>query len=328
MAVLHCKLTVKRPFSLKATALSHGWHECAPMNWCEGGACLQMIERIGTDVYRVSIVERARNAKSVALAVGIEGPNTNRAIRDEMRSRITESLKLNHDLSEFHAIVATHDSLHRLVKIGAGRLMHSVSMTENIIKALCATNVNWDQAVKMINRIGQLGPHLPHFRHLNAWPTPREILKGGEIYLRDVCRLGYRVDAILAFCDDVATGKINPESLRPLSRRADVSSDELLSTLRAVRGIGPSSAHFLLTCLGRYDRLSIDSATVDHVRRVHTNGRTPTAKQIERIYAPYGRWKNLVYWFENWLTWETAEQMLAARRIGNVASVNQSADAG
>jgi len=320
LAVLRCKLTVKRPFSLKATALSHGWHECAPMSWCEGGACLQMIERVGADVYRVSVVERARDRRSVSLSVGIEGPGGAHGVRGEMVSRVTEALKLDHDLSAFHALVSTHDSLHRLRKIGAGRLMFSVSMAENIIKALCATNVNWDQAVKMINRIAQLGPHLPHFRHLNAWPTPREILKAGETYLRDVCRLGYRVESILSFCDDVEAGKTDPEALRGLSRRNDVGSDELLSQLRAVRGIGPSSAHFLLTCLGRYDRLSIDSATVDHVRRVHTNGRKPTPKQVERIYERYGPWKNLVYWFENWLTWDTAEQILCAHGVGSAKS--------
>ena len=28
--------------------------------------------------------------------------------------------------------------------------------------------------------------------------------------------------------------------------------------------------------------------------------------RVEEIYAPYGRWKNLVWWFEHWLEWLTA----------------------
>ena len=47
-----------------------------------------------------------------------------------------------------------------------------------------------------------------------------------------------------------------------------------------------------------------------HVARTHTNGRKPTYKQIERIYAPFGRWRNLVCWFENWITWATAKQIM------------------
>jgi len=39
-------------------------------------------------------------------------------------------------------------------------------------------------------------------------------------------------------------------------------------------------------------------------------GRRPTNRQIEDIYAPYGRWKHLVWWFEHWLTWDTAKALL------------------
>jgi len=91
---------------------------------------------------------------------------------------------------------------------------------------------------------------------------------------------------------------------------ADLDSDTLLARLRSIRGVGPSTAHALLTFLGHFDRLSIDSATIAHVARTHTRGKKPTPKQVERIYAPYGRWKNKVYWFEHWLTWGTAKRMV------------------
>lgn len=184
-------------------------------------------------------------------------------------------------------------------------------MTENIIKAVCGTNVNWTQAVKMINRIGQLGPNVPHFRSQNAWPTPREVLRAGETYLKDVCRLGYRTGAILNFCRDVADGKFDPESLDALAADPNVPSEELVRILRTVPGIGPSSANYLVGFLGRHDCLSIDSATFAHVAAIHTNGRKPTIKKIERIYAPYGKWRGLVCWLESWLLWGTARQMLA-----------------
>ena len=162
----------------------------------------------------------------------------------------------------------------------------------------------------MINRIAQLGPYVPHFRSLTAWPSPREILRAGEKYLDEVCRLGYRTQSILAFCRDVCEGRFDPEALDTMASDPNVGSDDLLAQLRSIRGIGPSSAHYLLGFLGRHDRLSIDSATIAHVAQTHTNGRKPTPKRIERIYAPYGRWKNLVYWCENWLTWATAAGIL------------------
>jgi 3-methyladenine DNA glycosylase/8-oxoguanine DNA glycosylase len=303
-------LEIGTPFSLKATVLANGWHECSPMSWCEGGRCLQLIEREKDRVYRVSIVEAKRARGKVTLRVTIEGDDLNAGLVSRLRRRVRFVLSLDRDLTEFYAICADHRTLHVIPKIGAGLGLRSASMTENIIKALCATNVNWTQAVKMINRLGQLGPPMRHFANLCAWPTPREILRAGTTYLSQVCRLGYRVDSILSFCDDVCSGKVDPEAYIELAASADVSSDEVLSELRSIRGIGPSSAHYLLSFLDRHDRLAIDSSTVAHVGRTHMKGRKPTHRQIERIYDAYGRWKNLVWWYEHWLTWDTARSIL------------------
>ncbi|MFH1110290.1 MAG: hypothetical protein V1790_14010 [Planctomycetota bacterium] len=304
------QLEVPTSFSLKATVLSHGWHECAPMSWSEGGRCFQTIERDGERVLRVSVVENGRQRRLPSLHVTVDGGDLDDGVASRTCDRLRITLGLDHDLSEFYELCADHSELAVIPRIGGGRLIRSASMTENIIKALCATNVNWTQAVKMINRIAQLGPYVPHFRSLTAWPTPREILRAGEKYLDEVCRLGYRTSSALAFCRDVCEGRFDPEALDTMASDANVSSDDLLAQLRSIRGIGPSSAHYLLGFLGRHDRLSIDSATIAHVAHTHTHGRKPTPKRIERIYAPYGRWKNLVYWCENWLTWATAAGIL------------------
>jgi len=308
-------LEAKLPFSLKATALSHGWHECSPMSWSEGGRCFQVIERNGGTPYRVSVTEGTRRQRTVGLRATIEGDPLDAGLVDRICSNLRLTLGLDDDLAEFYAICREHPTLHVIPKIGAGRGLRSVSMTENIIKVLLATNVNWTQAVKMINRLGQLGPIVPHFRNLTAWPTPREILRAGEIYLKEVCRVGYRAEPILTFCRDVCDGRVDPEGLTELARRDDVSSDDLLAQLRAIRGIGPASAHYLLSFLGRHDRLAIDSSTIAHVARVHNKGRRPTLERIERIYARYGKWKNKVWWYEHWLTWDTARQILREARL-------------
>lgn len=310
---------VARPFSLKATVLSHGWHECAPMSWSEGGRCFQVIERDRGHVYRVSVVETGRARRKVELRLTIEGTEMGSDTVNRITARMRFVLALDRDLSEFYAICRDHPTLHVIPKIGAGRSLRSPSMTENIIKALCATNVNWTQAVKMINRIGQLGPPLRHFVNLNGWPTPREILRGGEDYLRDVCRLGYRVESILGFCTDVCSGRRDPESLIELAASDAVTSEEILAQLRAIRGIGPSSAHYLLSFLGRHDRISIDSITIAHVAQTHMNGAKPTRRQIEQVYEPYGRWKNLVWWSEHWLSWDTARGLLAEAGVSDGA---------
>jgi len=291
--------------SLKATVLSHGWHECSPMSWCEGGSCLQLIERAGDEVLRASVTGRRGAAK---LKVQIEGPELDRAEVRRLRARLCHVLALKQELSDFHELCRAHPTLHVLPRLGAGRLIRSASLAENVIKVICATNVTWSQAVKSINRLAQLGPALPHFVHLNAWPTPAEIIKAGPDYLTGVCRLGYRADFILAFCRALVEGRVcEAEVLAAVREESTVTA---LRLLRAIRGVDPASAHALLSLMGTHDHLAIDSATVAHVARTHTRGRKPGTKEIERIYAPYGRWRNLVYWFEHWLTWDTARTML------------------
>lgn len=309
MARIAATLEAPRGFHLKATVLSHGWHECAPMSWSEGGRCFQLIDRLIDRVVRVSVVPCDGTTGNSRVAVLIDGSELAEGDEVVILDRLSDVLGLNRDLSEFYALCAKHVALKAVPRIGAGRLLRSASMTENILKFLCSTNVNWTQAVKMINRIAQLGPYHPHFRSLNAWPTPREILKAGKPYLIDVCRLGYRAESILQFCRDVLDGAFDPESLVALADSPDVSSDELVAQLRTIKGIGPASAHALLSMLGRYDQLSIDSATIAHAARVHFNGRKPSPREVERVYEPYGKWKNLVYWCESWLHWETAKEI-------------------
>ena len=280
------------------------------MSWSEGGRCFQLVERDGNTAFRVAVLEAGRPRGRVSIRATIDAPDGGRGLVSRMRDNLRLILGLDHDLKEFFSLCRDHPRLHVLPRIGAGRGLRSASMAENIIKALCGTNVNWTQAVKMINRIGQLGPIVPHFRSLNAWPTPREILRAGERYLLEVCRVGYRAESILAFCRDVCEGRFDPDELDEMAASDDVTSDDILARLRSIRGIGPASAHYLLSFLGRHDRLAIDSSTIAHVARVHLNGKRPTLKQIEKIYAPYGKWKNKVWWYEHWLTWGTAKQIL------------------
>jgi 3-methyladenine DNA glycosylase/8-oxoguanine DNA glycosylase len=301
-------ITMPKPFSLKATALGHGWHECAPMSWCEAGGCLQTVERIGDMPVRVSLTEADRRGKDVRVRVLVEADTADAKTVSLVRERVARMLSRGVDLTGFYTLIEDHPQLAVLPRIGAGRILRSPCMVENIIKTICGTNVNWTQAVKMINRIGQLGPHLPEFRSLNAWPSPKEILAAGEGYLKDVARVGYRAESILSLCRQVVDGELRPDEFDDLARAA--STDELRARLLSIRGVGPASANFLLSLLGRFDRISIDSWTVAYVGNTYLNGKKATAKQVERIYAKYGQWQHLVWWFEQWLTWGTARSML------------------
>ncbi|MCH7994421.1 MAG: hypothetical protein IIB57_08250, partial [Planctomycetes bacterium] len=104
-------LTIISPFSLKATALSHGWHECAPMSWSEGGSCFQVIERHENEACRVSVTEAGRPRGKVKLRVMVESSRADKACVAEMVRRVRVMLGLDADLREFHARCERHPTL-------------------------------------------------------------------------------------------------------------------------------------------------------------------------------------------------------------------------
>ncbi|NOT02706.1 MAG: hypothetical protein HOP29_19040 [Phycisphaerales bacterium] len=308
MIVRTTQLTIPEPFSLRATALSHGWHECAPMHWCDAAGCLQVIERDGDMPVRLSMVDAPSRGGQARVRLTVEADEISDNTLSLMRSRAGVMLRADLDLTGFHALAAETPVLKPILSIGAGRLIRSASMAENIIKTICGTNVNWAQAVKMINRIAQLGPYIRNHRNLNAWPTCGEILKAGDDYLLGVARVGYRTKSIRAFCRSVVDGAFDPDALDAVARTE--STDVLCKRLTAISGVGPASAAFLLGLLGRFDKVGVDSWTIAYTAERYFNGRKPTVRQVEKLFARYGEWRHLAWWFEQWQQWETAKSML------------------
>ena len=84
-------LEVAAPFSLKAVVLSHGWHECAPTSWSEGGQCFQLIEREGRSVPRVSVVQANSRKRSVLLRIPVSGEGGSATTTAEIRPAATRT---------------------------------------------------------------------------------------------------------------------------------------------------------------------------------------------------------------------------------------------
>jgi hypothetical protein len=64
--------------------------------------------------------------------------------------------------------------------------------------------------------------------------------------------------------------------------------------------VGPYAAATMLMLLGRYDHLAIDSVYRAFVAKRYFAGRRPSDREAEAIYAGWGSWKYLGYWFDLW----------------------------
>ncbi|MBC5824172.1 MAG: hypothetical protein GIX02_04950 [Candidatus Eremiobacteraeota bacterium] len=305
-------MPVRTPFTVLATATSHGWYQTMPFRLDPELESLERAEALRDG--RVMLLgirdERSsrRGYRDVIVTVRGEGAS-HRGVAREMMRRCIAMLHLDEDLSGFYSICRSRPELRVALKAGAGRCMRGSSLWEDAVKAILGTNVLWRQAVVMINRLAELGDVCPARPALRAWPSPGQVTRAGERYLRDYVRAGYRAPYIVELAHRQKAGDIDLESLD--ARAAGMDSAELFKALVAIKGVGKSSAHFLMNLLRHYDHIAVDSATYAYAKRALFKGKRPTERQIRRRFAQFGNWQSLVYWFARWSPglawWEDAQ---------------------
>jgi len=115
--------------------------------------------------------------------------------------------------------------------------------------------------------------------------------EAGEDFYRDVARAGYRGTYLRTLAGDVASGALDLEQLND----PELPVEEVEARLLALPGVGPyAAAHVMLTSLGRYSRLVLDSWTRPTYARLA--GRKASDKTIERKFRRYGEFAGLAFW--------------------------------
>ncbi|MBV8162870.1 MAG: DNA-3-methyladenine glycosylase 2 family protein [Candidatus Eremiobacteraeota bacterium] len=301
MQTATARLEVRKPFSLFSTVVSHGWYETLPFRWLESERTLLRAEALGDGRVMLVRVEETKSPQRnhTGLAITVKGENArDPGVAAEMSRRVAVMLHADEDLREFYELCKSVPDLQEARRLGAGRCMRAPTLWEDVLKTVLGTNVTWRQAVTMINRLAQLGDPCPAFPELRSWPSPGQIVRAKEKFLRDTVRAGYRSPYIMELALAQKSGEIDLDAIDGAA--AKLNEQELYKKLVALKGVGKSSAHFLMNLLGHYDHLPVDSATYAYATRELFNGRRPTEKQIRRRYARYGKWQSLAYWYERW----------------------------
>jgi N-glycosylase/DNA lyase len=212
---------------------------------------------------------------------------------------VAHVLRLDEDLSPFYARASEDPALAWAAAEGAGRLVRSPTVFEEVVKTICTTNCAWSATERMV---GALVAHLgepaagaaadgPYGR---AFPTPAAMAEAGEGFYRDVARAGYRGAYLRSLAADVASGELDLETLGRASRD-ELPDDEVAARLLALPGVGPYAAAHVMLLLGRYSRLVLDSWTRPKYAQLN-GGRRTKDSTIERRFRRYGPWAGLAFW--------------------------------
>ncbi|HZV79231.1 MAG TPA: hypothetical protein VFF60_06390 [Candidatus Binatus sp.] len=300
-ATAHVRVPVRKPFSVYATAISHGWYQTLPFRLDPKTLVLQRAEQLmDGSVLLLEMWDEASKQRGYRDAIiKISGGRAgDMGVADEMARRARLMLHLDEDLRGFYAIARTRADLKHVIEHGAGRIMRASTLWEDVIKTVLGTNVLWSQAVVMINRVADLGEPYPHDPTIKAWPSAGRVARAGERHFRDVVRAGYRAPYLIELAAAQKSGSIDFDALEAQARSDDAAT--LFKKLLALKGVGKSSAHFLMNLLGHYDHIAVDSATYAYAKRALFRGKRPTEKQIRKRFAEFGKWQSLVYWFGRW----------------------------
>ncbi len=292
-------LSVRRPFSLRATAQLHGWYKLAPYRWVDTEQALERIDRLPSGrTYQVRMrpgpVLSSATA-SVRIAIHPRPPAVDSLI---IHDRVRRLLRLDDDLREFHRLCRATPSLRPIPRCGVGRLLRSPDIWEDIVKAICCTNVRWIRSISMVESLCELGTRHSDHTGARAFPSPEQVAEAGrEVLVRQV-GLGYRAPFVLEIARRVADGDLDLDRFEHWTR----NGDRPVHTLTELPGVGPVSAAYVSMLLGDYSELPLDSATTRLAARRYFRGRAVAPITIRQRLAHYGAWRALVFWCEIWLS--------------------------
>ncbi len=293
------------PVDLWRTLASHGVADLPPQVLDEDARTLETTLPLSRGRARTVRVRPGR--PRFALVEATAGPviADDATVLAEIARRI---LRLDEDLSGFYEAARKDPDL-SWVTTGAGRMLRSPTVFEDVIKTICTTNCAWTATVRMATvLVSELGVEAPDGRR--TFPTPAAMAGAGEAFYRDVVRAGYRGPYLRSLAADVADGKLDLEALND----PELPDDELAARLLALPGCGPYATAHMMMLLGRYSRLILDSWTRPKFARV--NGRKAGDRTIERRFRRYRDYAGLAFWL--YLTRDWVEEQDPAKRTSQM----------
>jgi 3-methyladenine DNA glycosylase/8-oxoguanine DNA glycosylase len=284
------------PVDLRRTMASHGVASLPPMLLDEEAWTLEVTLPLPGRRPR-TVVIREGGPRHAAVEVRGRKPGAREA--EAIAAAVRHVLALDLDLSGFYEVAGVDPDL-RWVTTGAGRMVRSPTVFEDVVKTLCTTNCSWALTTKMVTALVEhlgepaSGAEGDTWRG-RAFPTPAAMAERDETFYREVVRSGYRAPHFVRLAGMVASGELDlePLGLRPPDGPPD---EEVEATLLALPGIGPYAAAHVMLLLGRYHRLILDSWSRPKYRRVTGARRQPTDAAIVRRFRKYGSFAGLAFW--------------------------------
>jgi N-glycosylase/DNA lyase len=289
------EITIPTPrnFNFQRTVISHGWYGLLPFSLDQANWELTRVIDLGEKPPVTITMRRGRGHVSATTSRRLNKAEAARVLRDA-----SHILRLDDDLSPFYQATGADPEFAWIGKQGAGRMLRSPTVFEDLVKMICTTNCSWSLTEKMVTGLVQsLGRESDDGR--KSFPTAEAMAAMPVQFYVDEVRSGYRAPYLKELADRVASGELNVETWLA----SDLSTAELVKEIKGVKGAGNYAAENLLKLLGRYDGLALDSWTRAKFFKVRNSGRKANDKKIERYYSRFKEWRGLALWCDVTQDW-------------------------
>lgn len=296
------QLTIKTPpdFNFHRTVLSHGWCELLPFELDRANWILTRVLDLGRTKPITAKISSTKSGIRVALSRAIGERDQKKIIRD-----VRHILRLDDDLNQFYGLISRDADFSWIASEGAGRLLRSPTVFEDLVKMICTTNCSWALTEKMVTGlVNELGRTSDDGR--KSFPDARTMAEQSVEFYRDRIRSGYRAPYLKELAHRVTAGEIDVERWLV----SEASLPELIKEMKGVKGVGNYAAENVLKLVGRYDGLALDSWTRAQFNKIRNQGRPATDKKISRFYARFGSWRGLVLWCDVTRHWLDRENIV------------------
>lgn len=289
------ELTIPTPltFNFQRTVISHGWYGLLPFEFDRDKWRLtRVLDRNGKAPVTVVITGRKRGIK-----VSTES-SLNKKDQEKVLQDVRHMLRLDDDLEQFYSTTKSDEDFGWISVQGAGRLLRSPTVFEDLVKMICTTNCSWALTEKMVTGFVQkLGKEADDGRR--SFPPAEAMAEMPLSFFVNDIRAGYRAEYLKELATRVASGELNVEGWLT----SDLPTGELAKEIKGVKGAGNYAAENLLKLLGRYDGLALDSWTRAKFFQVRNKGKKTTDKRIARYYSRFNEWRGLALWCDVTRDW-------------------------
>lgn len=287
------EIEVRAPFRLDLTVWTLRRRPHNAVDRWGGASYRRTVVARGQAVEIVVRQERSGQRPLLLVELRTTGRESPGRFEPEMRRLLDRTLGLSVDLGGFYTL-ATHDErLTTLAEQFIGmRPPLFPTVFEAAVNAVACQQLSLVVGVHLLNRLAQqFGPVIDRRDAVPGFPTPERLAEADPQLLRDLGFSWNKAHAVTTLARQVASGKIDLESLR------DTDNERAYATLVDLTGIGRWSAEYiLLRGLGRWQILPGDDVGARnnlHKRfDLSSSAGYEEVTELSRNWWPYG---GLVY---------------------------------